>query len=473
VAAPSATPAPRDTVRRRLSWGAVGRVALVVLVASVGAGVGLAALGGRSDQLGPLQVHTLVAPSLTGETVVDIPPLGTVSLDTHDAPFALRVRVDAVDLSAAGDLLNDPAGVEAIRGEAQGLVARSLVRSGSAALLGAVLAVLLVYRRRQLALRTLAVSSALLVVVVLGAVVTRHADALARPRYTGALVYAPQLVGQVDVSVGNLRLYGEQLARLVGNVSKLSAALTSLPVYEPDPGTLRVLHVSDIHLNPSVWPIMRTIIDEYHVDLVVDTGDIADHGTAAESPLLAGIATLGVPYVYIGGNHDSALTERAVDRLPDTTVLHGNLVTVDGLRILGDRDPRFTPDRSTTPDSAAVTAEGEQLAATARSLSQPPDVVLVHDPTAAPPLTGVTPLVLAGHTHQRREEDLGDGTTLLVQGSSGGAGLRALESESPTPLTFTVLYFDRTTHELVARDEITLGGVGLSSAEVDRITLPP
>jgi hypothetical protein len=158
--------------------------------------------------------------------------------------------------------------------------------------------------------------------------------------------------------------------------------------------------------------------------------------------------------------------------MPNAVVLRGGVADVEGLQILGSGDPRFTPDKSTTQDSAEVVAQGEKLAAVARAQQQPVDFVVVHDPTAAPPLAGVTPLVLAGHTHQRRVEDLGQGTELLVQGSTGGAGLRALESEEPTPLTFTVLYFDRATGALQARDEITLGGVGLTSAQVERFIQP-
>jgi len=97
----------------------------------------------------------------------------------------------------------------------------------------------------------------------------------------------------------------------------------------------------------------------------------------------------------------------------------------------------------------------------------------VHDPTVAPALAESTPLVLAGHVHERRDEMVDEDTELLVQGSTGGAGLRALESEEPTPLTFTVLYFDRETAQLQARDEITLGGLGTSRAEVTRILSEP
>ena len=56
----------------------------------------------------------------------------------------------------------------------------------------------------------------------------------------------------------------------------------------------------------------------------------------------------------------------------------------------------------------------------------------------------------------------------MVQGSTGGAGLRALEGEEPTPVTLSVLYLDPETRELVAWDDITLGGLGLTSAEIQR-----
>jgi hypothetical protein len=63
---------------------------------------------------------------------------------------------------------------------------------------------------------------------------------------------------------------------------------------------------------------------------------------------------------------------------------------------------------------------------------------------------------------------LDDGTRVFVQGSTGGAGLRGLEHEEPTPVTLSVLYFDPETRQLVAWDDIKLGGLGLSSAELRR-----
>jgi hypothetical protein len=68
---------------------------------------------------------------------------------------------------------------------------------------------------------------------------------------------------------------------------------------------------------------------------------------------------------------------------------------------------------------------------------------------------------------------LDDGTLLMVQGSTGGAGLRGLQGEDPTPLTCTLLYLDRTTGELTAYDEITLGGLGESEVTIERSYVRP
>lgn len=55
----------------------------------------------------------------------------------------------------------------------------------------------------------------------------------------------------------------------------------------------------------------------------------------------------------------------------------------------------------------------------------------------------------------------------MVQGSTGAAGLRGLESEEPTPLQMSVLYFDEN-QALKAYDDIQLGGTGESNVEVQR-----
>ena len=64
-------------------------------------------------------------------------------------------------------------------------------------------------------------------------------------------------------------------------------------------------------------------------------------------------------------------------------------------------------------------------------------------------LGGEVPLVLAGHTHNAEEDSI-DATRLVVEGSTGGAGLRVLRGEEPEALTATVLYLDPDTRRMVA-----------------------
>jgi hypothetical protein len=153
----------------------------------------------------------------------------------------------------------------------------------------------------------------------------------------------------------------------------------------------------------------------------------------------------------------------------NAVVLAGDPVDVAGLTFIGAPDPRFTPDQTTrgTADQD-LRRSTEDLADEARSLDPPADVIVFHDPTYAELFDDAGPLVLAGHAHRRQTVVLDEGTRVMVQGSTGGAGLRALEGEDPTPVTLSVLYLDPDTRRLVAWDDITLGGLGLTSAEIQR-----
>jgi hypothetical protein len=96
------------------------------------------------------------------------------------------------------------------------------------------------------------------------------------------------------------------------------------------------------------------------------------------------------------------------------------------------------------------------------------DLAMMHDPEGAAEVDGTVPLVLAGHYHRRFQQLLPDGSLLFVQGSTGASGLRGLEGEKPTPAKASVLYFDRSTRALQAWDDITLGGLGLTSVSIER-----
>ncbi|HSJ21474.1 MAG TPA: metallophosphoesterase, partial [Nocardioidaceae bacterium] len=229
---------------------------------------------------------------------------------------------------------------------------------------------------------------------------------------------------------------------------------------------------SDLHLAPHAWDVVRTVSENYDVDVIVDSGDITDHGSKAENRYLQEIRHLRAPYIWVRGNHDSVVTERAMRRLDNVVVLDGQVRRVKGLTFLGVGDPTFTPDKALDLDEQTaaryVATAAEGLAAMAEA-SGGVDVAVFHDPTPTGVLDGLASLSLSGHHHYRKVTRGEAGTWFMKQGSTGGSGMRALEPEKgPEDIALSVLYVDRETGELLAYDDISLGGLGLASAEINR-----
>ncbi|MEU5786981.1 metallophosphoesterase [Micromonospora purpureochromogenes] len=462
----------------------VGVVLAVLTVALAGAVIGVLAGGRVNTDIGPFRANLTLAPAVKGSTTVDVPPLGALQLDSHDGPTHLTVRLGALDQRKTEALIDDPASINraslsAVEDVRDGVMRLGLRTAGSVVLVTLLLAGL-IFRD----VRRTAWSTGLALAVTAGslglAAGTLRPQAIEEPRYEGLLVNAPAIVGDARRIANDYSRYAEQLQRIVGNVSQLYTTVSALPVYEPAPGTTRVLHVSDMHLNPTGWQLIRTVVEQFDIDVVIDTGDITDWGSEPEASFVGSIGLLKKPYVYIRGNHDSSRTAAAVARQPNAIVLNNSTTTVAGLTIAGIGDPRFTPDKETSPAGSGLTKQvaeqvigaGEQLAATVQRSPRPVNIALVHDPASAGPLSGTCPLVLAGHTHARQvsklPQQLGkQSTQLMVEGSTGGAGLRGLEGEKPTPLSMTVLYFDQR-KLLQAYDDITVGGTGQAQVNLER-----
>jgi predicted MPP superfamily phosphohydrolase len=409
---------------------------------------------------------------------LDIPPLGALDVDAFDGPLSLDVQLQRADEARIRALVEDPRQldslVDRVTADIGDAVTGLVVRASVSAVGGALLLTLAVYRRRW---REPAVAAGAVVVVLAGTAgigaATWRPDALAQPTYTGLLANAPSLIGDARDIVARFDAYRASLEDLVGNVSTLYAALSALPSPGGSADSVAFLHVSDLHLNPAGFDLMGQVVEQFGVDAVLDTGDITDWGSEPENQAISSIGRLGVPYVYIRGNHDSATTAALVASQPNATVLDDSATTVAGLTIVGTPDPRFTPDKDATGDTASLQETGEGLAEVAEEQPVRPAIALVHDPKEAPPLDGVVPLVLAGHTHERDVSTLGDGTRLMVEGSTGGAGLRGLQGDYPEPLTCTVLYLDADTGELTGYDEITLGGLGETEVTIERTLIGP
>lgn len=445
----------------------------------VGALVVVALAGQERTQVGPFETTLSVRPSLTGSTTVLLPPLGSIHLDTHDAPIAVDLRVDELQLVAAERIASDPASVDQLGRAVEDDVRRALrwliVRCLIAAIVGGAVGALLAHTTMRSAL--LGGLAGLVLVGGVSAVAAATFDraAIAEPRYSGILTVAPQAVGDVETIIERVDEYRSQLSELVENVVVLYRAAESVPV-APAGDVTRILHVSDIHLNPQAFDLIEQLVRRFGVDAVADTGDTTDWGSDPESTIIDRIGALDVPYVWVRGNHDSRATQAAVAAQPNAVVLDGDAADVAGLRFWGIGDPRYTPNKD-----QALRGQGERDAAEAfagqvrRELGRdrPPavDVAMVHDRRMARTLGGQVPLVLAGHVHRTAVNRLGERTLVLTEGSTGGAGLRGLQGAEPKPLQCSILYFDKKTGELIAYDRVTVRALGETGVTISRHVL--
>ena len=451
--------------------------ALAIVLGLLGGWLGLALGGTVHHEVGPLDTSMRLHPTWGGGTSVDIPPLGQLDLATHTGPLGLQATLDGVDQDEARALVQDPAKLSGLKPQAEADLRWELEMAALRALLTSVLGAAalsaLALRRVRSALVGAGAATVAMLASFAVAASSWNPAALAEPRYTGLLTSAPSVVGNAENIVSNFSVYGDQLAKIVQNVGGIYSVTSALPLLPPQDGLVRILHVSDLHLAPQSWDLIRTVAKQYDVDVVVDSGDITDHGSPAENRYLQEIRHItatGVPYAWVRGNHDSTTTEQAMRAIPGVHVLEGRVQKIAGLTFLGAGDPSFTPDKSATDpdvDAEAIASVSRALADTAEAVGGV-DVAVFHDPAEEATFDGHARMALFGHLHYRKVTRGAQGTWEMIQGSTGGSGLRALEPKTPANIEMSVLYVDRSDGALRAYDDITLGGLGLASAQITR-----
>ena len=164
---------------------------------------------------------------------------------------------------------------------------------------------LAVYRRPRRALAAGGLALALLAASGVTAFATWNPKSVLEPSFSGLLSSAPQVVGNARSIVTEFDVYQKELARLVTNVTKLYDATSTLPVYQPDPAPCGSCTSPTSISTPRAWEIIGSLVKQYRIDVIIDSGDTMDHGTAAENGFLDPIPDLGAPYVWVRGNHDS------------------------------------------------------------------------------------------------------------------------------------------------------------------------
>lgn len=341
-----------------------------------------------------------------------------------------RVKPEITELVETGDLAPSALDLSAaerarVIGEAKGGVA---LRFGGGALAGLGLVLLGAGMHRRSAPAWRVALGATLVTVV-----TCAGTGVATQRtYSPDRLEALHSTGLLELAVSNRGLLGkvenraDQAAPYLRNLLALSRALQQeyAPEQIPTDSAVTVLLVSDIH-STNQYSLLRTIIEEQDVDVVIDSGDLITFGSmeAGVSRLHRSITSLGVPYVFVRGNHDASWREdtRMLDRMAKTDGVallepkpgEYQEVTVGGLRIAGFNDPRYFNDP--LRDDADNQHEARDQWLEAWGDRPAPDLTVSHEPAAVEDVPGQ--LRVNGHTHRAEL----DGNRVQV-GSFTGAG---------------------------------------------------
>lgn len=436
----------------------VVRVLVPALIGVIGAWAAMVTVGPQNVTAGPFHVR-LEASLGKGETVLALPPLGSLSADTHTAPLHVTATVENVDIERLTDSIRR-GGVPLLVSETQADALRRIepfaLRLFLVSMAGALLLSLVVFRARW---RPVAIACLAAFVVVggseLAAYSTFRPSAFAQPTFSGSLVLAHQLLGPVREATGKLQDFTDELSRVVGGAARVYASIQNQPSSSDE---IRVLHISDIHLSPLGMRFAQELARDFQVNFVVDTGDITSFGTPAENLILTYVPGFHVPYVFVRGNHDSMDLQSSIAKLKNVTVLDGTSTTIDGIEIYGLGDPSFTPNKLAAIDDQQIAQQAHavdsEVAAQVAILPRTPDIVAVHDDRMAQTIAGQVPLVISGHFHVTRTY-VERGTLYLQVGSTGGAGANVFTQEGGVPLEAQILSFaPGSPPRLVAYDDV-------------------
>ncbi|GAA1157701.1 metallophosphoesterase family protein [Ornithinicoccus hortensis] len=227
----------------------------------------------------------------------------------------------------------------------------------------------------------------------------------------------------------DIRGQAQQATPYVQNLLALSDALHQEFV-NPDafrPAAARFLLVSDIH-GMNYYPLMERIIEDEDITAVIDTGDLVNFGRPREGEmagLFSAIEDLGVPYIFVRGNHDATSpTDEAVlarmAEIPNVILLEPTAGTfveaqVNGIRMSGFNDWRHFAEVNDDFKEQAREA-GEAFAEGTRGWPLP-DILVSHQPFALEDLPSAG-IKVNGHMHTAALKG-----NQITMGSFTGGGL--------------------------------------------------
>jgi Icc-related predicted phosphoesterase len=342
-----------------------------------------------------------------------------------------------------------------------GVTELALKFSGGVLVVGVCAIALIAYARRRRPTRRQVLSTGVAGLLAIGATgagvwSTYQPGQLSSFRTTG-------LLGTFRSNAGllaDVEARAEQATPYVKNLLALSQALQEkfIPEDITRPTAARFLLVSDIH-GANQYPVMKRIIDDEKITAVIDAGDLLNFGSVSEAELsgiFTSIAKLGVPYIFVRGNHDaSSLTDQALQErlatiknvvLLEPTPHSYTEASVNGVVVAGFNDPRFFGDdnvNNSQKQQPAADSFNRAYAGRPR-----PDIVVSHEPGAVAKVDSAT-LLVNGHLHKDELEGNRIGVGTFTGGGTVSHFLVENAGDQPgelegQPYAFDIAVFSQT-----------------------------
>jgi len=441
---------------------------LLSLVCAAGGALGVGSVWVSERENEQWSVETRAIP----HSQVEIPTsVGTAVFDTHSWGPGARVEVSALALPPVGRrsdaaFIDIDAQIDGIRDLAGDALVETAWKSALGAVAGGLLGGLLwmaVAHRRRSAFRRVANTAAAGVTGAglclagwgAGAWLSFDEEYGSKLEADGLLAVglsADQLLAELNSRDQSYAGYVQSLSTYISRLRDNAAPTRDVDV------AVRVMMVSDIH-GRNIYPQLVQVIESQEVDFVIDSGDLVQWGTgfelSARPDLRSGIESLGVPYVFVKGNHDSSLTTEALAEIPNVEVLDGRRVELNGLGLYGVPDPRLYQDGGPVETEQPEEVEEMEREAAESSVAVmdpeagPIDLAVMHHPAGARQLGELlgAPFWVSGHTHNPALE-VGDSHIDMTVGTTGAAGLRTFKGQSDTgevlstPQSFDIVGFN-------------------------------
>lgn len=250
---------------------------------------------------------------------------------------------------------------------------------------------------------------------------------------------------------GALDTYQDSLAFY----SDLAKKTEGVPVRQPEEGQTTALVVTDRHDNIGMDPVARHVADAAQASMVIDLGDDTSNGASWEAFSIKSLRETFAefPIVAVAGNHDTGRYIREEMEKNDFQVLDGEPIEIEGVRMLGQSDPRSSGLTAgyNGNESDNISAIGEQNTELAEAACEDGEVTLLvtHSSASAKQTVadGCVDLAISGHQHRQigptSVEGTNGTTTQLSLGSTGGAVYAfALGSKLRRNAQVAVLTFD-------------------------------